>query len=148
MNDIVERLRSWVKNEVQEPDPASVILAAADEIARLRLLVPPIAGTVNAETGMDFIPWSVAASVGQAADISRRTAVLPQGCEVVRLSQWIPVGERLPEEDVDVLVMTHYGMHVADLDEDGLWIASHGDSWQFPRPTHWMPLPEPPQEAT
>lgn len=147
MNDIVERLRSWVKNEVQEPDPASVILAAADEIARLRLLVPPIAGTVNAETGINFIPWSVAASAGQAADISRRVAVLPQGFEIRRLSQWIPVGERLPEEDVDVLVMTHYGMHVADLDEDGVWNASHGDSWQFPSPTHWMQLPEPP-EAT
>jgi hypothetical protein len=148
MNDIVERLRSWVKNQVQEPDPASVILAAADEIARLRLLALPIAGTVESKTGMDFIPWSVAASVGQAADISRRTAVPPPGFEMVRLSQWIPVSERLPEEDVDVLVMTHYGMHVADLDEDGMWNASHGDSWQFPLPTHWMPLPEPPQEAT
>jgi hypothetical protein len=59
--------------------------------------------------------------------------------------RWIPVSERLPEEDVDVLVMTNYGMHVADLDEDGLWNASHGDSWQFPEPTHWMPLPEPPE---
>ena len=58
---------------------------------------------------------------------------------------WIPVSERLPEEDVDVLVMTNYGMHVADLDEDGTWNASHGDSWQFPEPTHWMPLPEPPE---
>jgi hypothetical protein len=115
------------------------------EIARLRLLVPPIAGTVNAETGMDFIPWSVAASAGQAADISRRTAVLPQWFEMVRLSQWVPVGERLPQEGVDVLVMTHYGMHVADLDEYGTWNASHGDSWQFPLPTHWMPLPEPPE---
>jgi hypothetical protein len=36
MTDIVARLRSWVKNEVQEPDPASVILVAADEIERLR----------------------------------------------------------------------------------------------------------------
>jgi len=61
------------------------------------------------------------------------------------LPRWIPVSDRLPEEDVDVLVMTNYGMHVADLDEDGLWNASHGDSWQFPEPSHWMPLPEPPE---
>ena len=61
------------------------------------------------------------------------------------LPRWIPVSERLPEEDVDVLVITNYGMHVADLDEDGLWNASHGDSWEFPDPTHWMPLPEPPE---
>jgi hypothetical protein len=93
MTDIVARLRSWVKNEVQEPDPASVILVAADEIERLRRLVPPIAGTVDAETGMGFIP----ASVCQAADVSQRVAVLPQGFEMRRLSPWIPVGERLPE---------------------------------------------------
>jgi hypothetical protein len=97
MTDIVARLRSWVKNEVQEPDPASVILVAADEIDRLRRLVPPIAGTVNAETGMDFIPWSVAASFCQAADVSQRVDVLPQGFGMRRLSPWIPVGERLPE---------------------------------------------------
>jgi hypothetical protein len=63
-----------------------------------------------------------------------------------QVQQWIPVEERLPEEDVDVLVMTKYGMHVASLDEDGLWNASHGDSWEFPNPTYWMPLPEPPAE--
>jgi hypothetical protein len=64
------------------------------------------------------------------------------------LPSWIPVSERLPEEDVDVLVMTGYGMHVADLDEYGTWNASHGDSWQFPEPTHWMPLPEPPETTS
>ena len=57
---------------------------------------------------------------------------------------WVPVKARLPEEGVDVLVMTKYGMHVASLGEDGLWNASHGDSWEFPNPTYWMPLPEPP----
>ena len=62
-----------------------------------------------------------------------------------KILRWIPVSERLPEEDVDVLVMTTHGMHVAGLDEYGAWNASHGDSWQFPEPTHWMPLPEPPE---
>ena len=64
------------------------------------------------------------------------------------IPKWVSVSDLLPEEDVDVLVMTNYGMHVADLDEDGLWNASHGDSWQFPEPTHWMLLPVPPPEAT
>jgi len=76
----------------------------------------------------------------------RNEVLLPKGYEMTITPQpWIPVGERLPEEDVDVLVMTNYGMHVAGIDEDGLWNASHGDSWQFPEPTHWMPLPEPPE---
>jgi hypothetical protein len=36
-------------------------------------------------------------------------------------------------------------MHVASLDEDGVWYPSHGDGWEFPDVTHWMPLPEPPE---
>jgi hypothetical protein len=65
--------------------------------------------------------------------------------------RWIAVSERLPEEDEDVLVMTAEGkfasggMHVASLDEDGVWYPSHGDGWEFPDVTHWMPLPEPPE---
>ena len=60
------------------------------------------------------------------------------------LNRWIPVGERLPEEEQDVLVFTNEGTHVAALDEDGVWCPSHGDGWMFPDVTHWMPLPEPP----
>ena len=37
MEDIARRLRSWVKHELQESDPATVILQAADQIERLRL---------------------------------------------------------------------------------------------------------------
>jgi hypothetical protein len=71
--------------------------------------------------------------------------------QTLRASRWIPVSERLPEEDEDVLVMTAEGkfasggMHVASLDEDGVWYPSHGDGWEFPDVTHWMPLPEPPE---
>lgn len=35
-DDIAKRLRSWVKNETQENDPAAVITEAANEIERLR----------------------------------------------------------------------------------------------------------------
>ena len=82
-----------------------------------------------AETGVDSLAW-----VGTMAGM-----------------EWISVNERLPEEDEDVLVMTAEGkfasggMHVASLDEDGVWYPSHGDGWEFPDVTHWMPLPEPPE---
>jgi len=81
-----------------------------------------------------------------AVDATDAAATLKASQQLLsQMPAWIPVSERLPEEDVDVLVMTNYGMHVADLDEYGTWNASHGDSWQFPKPSHWMPLPEPPE---
>jgi hypothetical protein len=58
---------------------------------------------------------------------------------------WIPVSERLPEEDQDVVVHTEDGTHVAAIDEDGVWYPSHGDGWMFPIVSHWMPLPSPPE---
>lgn len=51
---------------------------------------------------------------------------------------WIPVTERLPPTEVEVLVFSgdyDSGIHVASRDSDGLW---------FPGVTHWMPLPAPP----
>jgi len=35
-DDIVKRLRKWVEHEIQEADPAGLVMAAADEIERLR----------------------------------------------------------------------------------------------------------------
>lgn len=69
-----------------------------------------------------------------------------------RLSRWIPVEERLPEKGVDVLVASPCpNSNVPNID-----IASWGSEgeqepvWRDSDcgricPTHWMPLPEPPQ---
>lgn len=63
----------------------------------------------------------------------------------VTVQEWIPVEERLPEEKQSVLV--HYvdgWMPVAFL-LNGEWYQSGGEkSWLSV--THWMPLPEPPEE--
>lgn len=60
----------------------------------------------------------------------------------VTLNQWIPVTERLPEEDVNVLVAFDDGFIATTCILDGEWElwADAGDV------THWMPLPEPPKE--
>jgi hypothetical protein len=77
-----------------------------------------------------------------------REQIVEQVSQAFAKQGWIPVSERMPEEDEDVLVFTKDSqpeMHVASLDEDGIWYPSHGDGWEFPDVTHWMPLPEPPK---
>lgn len=63
---------------------------------------------------------------------------------------WIPVSERLPEIGVSVLCSSD-----DPPGEDRVWIGQREEyEWYFPganemgTPTHWMPLPEPPSQAT
>ena len=83
--------------------------------------------------------------------------VLKKEIEKLRaqLPRWIPVEERRPEYNVRVLVIDVYaGDGVAiwtreeypDDPEDGCWIDDRGWWHAFDEVTHWMPLPEPPEE--
>lgn len=56
--------------------------------------------------------------------------------------QWIPVTERLPEDTDDVLVYTNK-VTKARYGCDG-W---HGQGGRWTNVTHWMPLPEPPEDG-
>ena len=75
--------------------------------------------------------------------------------------QWIPVTERMPDEDDDVLVLIGcdcFVMRLVNRDKTDVW---HGDGsvymeWQsfsgsltadVNDVTHWMPLPELPKEG-
>jgi len=74
---------------------------------------------------------------------------LPEGFSMTIVPQpWIPVGDRLPEPDymgnpVGVLACLPDGERcIAFCDND-----EYGVRWQCnstQKPTHWMPLPEPP----
>lgn len=70
---------------------------------------------------------------------------------------WIPVGERMPEDDGDVLaIVSGYPTPNITLEDvmvvaafcggEGWYIGEYPD-WDAPIVTHWMPLPEPPREV-
>ena len=54
--------------------------------------------------------------------------------------RWIPVTERMPEEDVAVLTWGKQAVVLIDWHRNGKWFVTDGV-------THWMPLPEPPKEG-
>ena len=66
----------------------------------------------------------------------------------VTIQRWIPVTERLPETFATVLIYTGSKVHEAFLQKDRKWLAVFGDSLiiESSDVTHWMPLPEPPEE--
>lgn len=65
-----------------------------------------------------------------------------------RQSQWVPVDDRLPKiREIVLLYFPTGSFRRGSLWEDGLYYAPNsfgGDTWKI-KPSHWMPLPEPPK---
>lgn len=65
--------------------------------------------------------------------------------------RWIPVIERLPEPDIEVLIFVsddiNIGIYAQQPEEPKArgWHEWYGDFWSPCDPTHWQPLPEPPK---
>jgi hypothetical protein len=77
--------------------------------------------------------------------MQRRTELLPTGYEMTITPQpWIPVSERLPTDETVVLAWSGKRVAFGSM-SDGQWIDTlYG--WVIPNgPTHWMPLPKPPE---
>lgn len=76
--------------------------------------------------------------------------------EKLQKPKWIPIAEREPEPDKDVLIMVHLHNYLEDMMCYG---RRHNTKWWIYNCelgelikgfyiTHWMPLPEPPKEET
>ena len=74
------------------------------------------------------------------------------GKDINAPTKWSPVEERLPEEDVIVLVTvsgfySHFTfsntIELGNLCSDGSWFIEGYPDWDNPEVTAWMPLPEP-----
>ncbi len=66
--------------------------------------------------------------------------------------RWIPVTRRLPKNYIPVLVYISSAkplpmVHEAHIGSDGEWHSPAVYGLQNENVTHWMPLPEPPEEA-
>ena len=59
------------------------------------------------------------------------------------VNDWISVKDRMPEENVPVLVWDSQGFAFIDIHESGKWRIG---TPHYAVITHWMPLPEPPKE--
>ena len=135
-------------------------VSSSEECLRERLLnLRP--ADVASRYAYDMIDWERCVAITQLKEIGKG---LGERMDDVRRNQtkqakelespkWISVGDLMPAEETDVLVMFEHNMAVANWDGSA-WMVNSGDGWctgislddDEKEPTHWMPLPDPPKE--
>lgn len=98
----------------------------------------------------DMMPDEIV-KMGMAYEDSKRYSgrlELKLNATAKQIPRWIPVTERLPEDDATVLTYKNGIVEVQKYEKrrNG-WICK-GWFWSLANVTHWMPLPEPPKEAS
>ena len=94
----------------------------------------------------ECLPYNALRTMREAADaiekLNRENESLEKDVEIasyVMARRWIPVTERLPEEDGFTLIFTAHGHAGVCYFTNGWWGGYGMDGI-----THWMPLPTPP----
>lgn len=96
-----------------------------------------------------------------ALDCQHRMALLDEACRVacaaLRGPQWISVKERLPENEDFVFVAVtgkyrnirfDHAVEIGAYYSESGWELEPWPMWENPGVTHWMPLPNAPEEGT
>lgn len=78
-----------------------------------------------------------------AADLIEQQAAKIKELEE-KIPRWIPVTEKIPPDQEEVLVLTRSKNGVRNVDK-GYWAIDHFIHRRRAEVTHWMPLPEPPE---
>lgn len=78
-----------------------------------------------------------------AADLIEQQAARIAELEA-KVPRWIPVTEKIPPDQEEVLVLTMSKNSVRNVDK-GYWAIDHFIHRGRAEVTHWMPLPEPPE---
>ena len=71
------------------------------------------------------------------------TLMTPTQLEPTTITHWIPVADRLPPDDDDVLLLcsdNKVALGFCDPTSGRWWLAAYTEA----HPTHWMPFPDPP----
>ncbi|MGN0787103.1 MAG: DUF551 domain-containing protein [Christensenellales bacterium] len=89
----------------------------------------------------DDIPLQVATALDMAISALRAR----QEQESKPLNEWISVKDKLPEDQVEVLVLTRSMKGMRNVDKGYLSI-DHFIHRGRAQVTHWMPMPEPPEK--
>ncbi|MFI2852690.1 DUF551 domain-containing protein [Klebsiella aerogenes] len=150
LEELAEGIRALHQNAGNSPvigiDPAS----GPDRTVEVRYVAPTGYVMVPKEPTEEMLRASYReASVYSAKAYRAMLAAAPQDTpaldsvqSVVTVSDtWIPVSERMPENDVSVLTFdgmykrVHHAMY------------GHWQCWEPEKITHWMPLPAAPQEV-
>ena len=73
------------------------------------------------------------------------TEALRMAMNALKEKQWIPVSERLPKDDEDVLVCVNGTYRDLAYRDEGTWYDERHN--HLKGITHWMQLPEPPKDG-
>jgi hypothetical protein len=71
---------------------------------------------------------------------ARIAALEAENARLREASAWVPVGERLPTDGMDVLILTEYAVKIAYWHK-GLWYQDDGRCWDIAHASHWRELP-------